>query len=413
MENKLLTNKHILVCYNLINYDLDEQTRKEFEYVKKNFCGIVFETEFINYLVQPNTLIYLCGDIEKYLLEEDIKNNKFFIVKEFSKNYGEKETIHFGTIPINLFNTGVYFRNFFEESKDYFNLLSSEHEYQDLTESSKGSKAFRKGIYLTNVEKEEDCYKFRLLRCSTNLDGPTENFGTTDKSVVNAVNDISKLFFEKDVELNHVLAQIYENQIVHSGDKVLERKAKIKDHSDKTKDMPTFGLMAFCTFYKDYSSGEFTKLDKVKRSNTDYFDYCYNDSSVLTKLRFRLKSGVEDPSFNKLFDITLYPNSVFLMSLETNRLYTHEIIPSTLPIAKIPTRLGYVIRCSKTKAIYKDNTTYIYDNDNNLVKLEEADVEGVKKLKDLYYRENTTDNILDYGKFYFSLNLGDYKCPVI
>jgi len=59
----------------------------------------------------------------------------------------------------------------------------------------------------------------------------------------------------------------------------------------------------------------------------------------------------------------LYPNSVFIMSLEMNRLYTHEISPSHLPMDLIPLRLGYVIRCSKTKAIYKDNKTYIINND--------------------------------------------------
>lgn len=64
------------------------------------------------------------------------------------------------------------------------------------------------------------------------------------------------------------------------------------------------------------------------------------------------------------FDITLYPNSVFVMSLDMNRLYTHEIIPSILPIDRIPTRMGYVIRCSKTNAIFKNEQTYII-NENN------------------------------------------------
>ena len=54
---------------------------------------------------------------------------------------------------------------------------------------------------------------------------------------------------------------------------------------------------------------------------------------------------------------------MFIMSLEMNRLYTHEICPSCLPMDLIPLRLGYVIRCSKTKAIYKENQTYIIDND--------------------------------------------------
>ncbi len=413
MENKLITNKHILLCFNMSK--VDEPYIKEFGIIKQFFCGIVFETEleFKSHVIQPNIMIYLCGDITNYLLDENIKYNNFYIVRDVSTNYEGYDSIGLGGVPINMYNTGVYFRDFFDQDKDYFNLLSGEHEYQDLTESNKAGKAFRKGIYLSKVNKlEDDTYKFNLLRCSSNLDGPTENFRITDQSVINSVNNISKMFFEQDVELNHVLAQIYENQIIETGDKVVERKAKIKEHSDKTKDMPINALMAFCTFYKGYSKCGFIELDKVKRSNTDLFDYCYKNTSVLTKLRFRLKSSVTDKSLNKLFDITLYPNSVFLMSLETNRLYTHEIIPSGLPIAKIPTRLGYVIRCSKTEAIYKYHTTFIVDADK-LVKMEDVDIDGVKKLKDFYYRENTTTDVMNYDKFYFSLNLGDYKCPVI
>ena len=68
------------------------------------------------------------------------------------------------------------------------------------------------------------------------------------------------------------------------------------------------------------------------------------------------------------------------MSLDMNRLYTHEISPSSLPMDLIPLRLGYVIRCSKTKAIYQNNQTYIVDN-NQLVKLQEATENDIKMLK--------------------------------
>src|SRR5690606_15009020 len=103
---------------------------------------------------------------------------------------------------------------------------------------------------------------------------------------------------------------------------------------------------AFCTFYKDFMNKKFD----------------INGTSVLTKLRFRLKKTVTDSDLVKSFDVVLYPNSVFMISLSTNRLYTHEIIPSVLPIDRIPVRMGYVIRCSKTKAVYKDDKTYMYQN---------------------------------------------------
>src|SRR4029079_302177 len=127
----------------------------------------------------------------------------------------------------------------------------------------------------------------------------------------------------------------------------VEKKAKIKKHSDKTKDMPLNGLIVFCTFYKDHLNNK-----NIQKSKNDAFDYCYKDTSVLTRLRFELKKTVNNSNLKRKFDVILYPNSVFIMSLSTNRLYTHEIVPSTLPIDMIPTRMGYVVRCSKMDAIY-------------------------------------------------------------
>ena len=100
------------------------------------------------------------------------------------------------------------------------------------------------------------------------------------------------------------------------------------------------------------------------------------------------------------------------MSLKTNRLYTHEIIPSSLPIDKIPTRMGYVIRCSDTNAVFKDGKTYIV-NDGKEIELEEPTSNGINDLKKLYYIENTsTEDVTYKNKFYFSLNKGDYTKPI-
>src|SRR3972149_3888392 len=176
--------------------------------------------------------------------------------------------------------------------------------------------------------------------------------------------------------------------------------------------MPKNALMAFCSFYKDYYNDNFNddRLRDVKKSN---YDYCYRNGSVLTRLRFRLKEEVKDDNFVKRFDITLYPNSVFLMSLSTNRLYTHEIIPSNLPISVIPTRLGYVIRCSNTNAVFKNGKTYICKYGKEF-ELEESTKEGIEELKDLYYKENKSIEIIDYeDRFYFSMNKGDYMKPIV
>lgn len=447
-ENTLLTNKHILLCldedmkYNesVENFRYIEQHNvKELENIKKNFCGIVYSDKetFIKHIYQPDTIIYICGDIYKFTIEYyknvlTVNNVKILVVAEFAFNceiYGNEQygVINMGEVPLNINNVGVYFRNLFSEN--YFTSISEEHKFQELTESNKPSNAFRKGIYLSKVENTEPIdntdntdktnneLKFNLLRCSSNLDGPTDNFRKTDIKIINQVNGISKSFFSENAELNHVLAQIYENKTIITDTKTVERKSKIKEHSDKTKDMPRNGLMAFCTFYKEYSYSQFDLSPKVNvninKSKTDNFDYCYNDTSILTRLRFRLKKTVADRSMIEKFDITLYPNSVFIMSLSANRLYTHEIIPSILSLDKIPTRMGYVIRCSKTKAVYKDkdNQTYIVEDGNNYVKLEEADDEGVKKLKEVYFKENVSDELITYDKFHFSMNNGDYLKP--
>lgn len=417
LENILLKDTHILLCID--KHFIDE----EFEYIKKNFCGIVFSNmdNFNNHSISPNAIIYLCGNIEQIqnkiiYLQESRMTLK--VIKKYSCNYeniiGNYKLIDMGEIPINIHNVGIYFRQLFNPGKNYFDLINNEHQFQELTESNKPSNAFRTGIYLTKIETlpaiqrntENNEIKFKLLRCSSNLNGPTDNFRKTDNEIINQVNEIAEHFFDKKTEFNHVLAQIYINKIINTDTKQVERKAKIKDHSDKTKDMPRNGLIAFCTFYKFD-----TELKNIKISN-DSYDYCYNETSVLTKLRFRLKNCVDDPILTKKFDVTLYPNSVFIISLLTNRLYTHEIIPSILPIDKIPTRMGYVIRCSKTDAIIKNGKTYI-DDDGKYVELEEPNVKDIKKLKDLYFKENTTSDIIHYDKFNFSLNSGDYVKPIV
>ena len=122
---------------------------------------------------------------------------------------------------------------------------------------------------------------------------------------------------------------------------------------------------------------------------------------------------MHDETLVKNFDVVLYPNSVYLMSLSANRLYTHAIVPSGLPIDKIPTRMGYVIRCSKTSAIHTNGTTYIVgdDNDSSLLKLEPSTLEGVQTVRDLYFKENSTDERIEYGTINFSMNKGDYEQP--
>lgn len=268
-----------------------------------------------------------------------------------------------------------------------------------------GGASLRQGIYLSDVQKiSDDGIKFNLLRCSTNLSGPTDNFRPVDHEIIAAVNEISSQYFKKPAPLNHVLAQIYNNS-VKTDNKVQQKKAVIKLHSDKTKDMPTNSLITFATFYDGVGDGQIN----ATRCNYDYY---YKNNSVLTKLHFKLKNVVDDKTLVKDFSLTLYPNSVFLIPLSTNRLYQHEIVPSILPINRIPTRLGYVIRCSNTVAIHTGGKTYI-DRSGRLTPLVEMTKEDGQYLKQLYLRENKSIDVVSYDGINYSMNSGDYKKPIV
>ncbi len=308
------------------------------------------------------------------------------------------EDVGLGRVPIRVGGVGVYYRRFFDG--DHFHRICAEHTFQALTESIKPSTAHRTGLYLTPVTQQEDGLHFHLLRCSTNLSGPTENFCATDRRIVDALNLEAASIFRDHAPLNHVLAQIYAN--THVGQK--QTKAKISAHADKTKDMPVDGIMAFCTFYD--------QLDRLGPLADDAFDRGYKGRSGLTRLRFRLKEGLESgPLRPAEFSLTLYPNSVFFMPLSTNRLYTHEIQSSILNAEMLPTRLGYVVRCSKTEAVHNDGTTFL-TIDEQLVPMEPPTEQGMLELRALYAAENKTADVIDYGdRFRFSMNSGDYKAP--
>ncbi|PWV54331.1 hypothetical protein [Chitinophaga sp. S165] len=404
MENSISKERNVLVVL-----QEEKEINSEARYLIDKFCGKVVNS-FSE--IQNNTgdrRIYVCGDISG--IKEDV--GPLYIIKELSNNYEnynkpDARLITLGEVPIIISNAGVYFRRLFT-GNDYFGKIKSEHAFQELTESNKPSKAFRKGIYLTKVEKEEnedgnEVLHYRLLRCSSNLTGPTDNFRTTDHEIIDALNDAVRYVFEYKTDLNHVLAQIYENRMKDESTEK-EVKSRIKAHSDKTKDMPKEGLIVFCTFYDNANA------EQLKLSLTDRYDRCYKEVSGFTRLHFKLKNTVDDESLEKEFSVTLYPNSVFMIPLSTNRLYTHEIRPSMLNADKIPTRMGYVVRCSNMEAQYMNDQAYIKEN-GSFFKLEKMTPETQEELRSFYYEENRTEKMVEYGKIHFSMNAGDYEKPI-
>ncbi|MEU4125883.1 hypothetical protein [Streptomyces virginiae] len=357
--------------------------------------------------------VYLCGDLSGSGTggRRPDAAARVFVVRELSHGYDEDaggrwDLIGLGRVPLRVHGVGVYYRRFFEPGADHFGRISAEHAFQSLTESDKPATAHRSGIYLTPVTRHGDELHFRLLRCSTNLSGPTEDFGPTDTRIVEALNREAATVFRNHAPLNHVLAQIYHNTLATEGRK--QSKAKISAHADKTKDMPAHGIMAFCTFYD--------RLDGLRPLAEDAFDFGVKGASGLTRLHFRLKEPSAQHDGGALpaqFTLTLHPGSVFLMPLSTNRLYTHAIRPSPLDAESLPTRLGYVVRCSSAEAVHKNGRTFL-KTAGDPAPLEQPTPAGMDELRRLYAEENRTSSFIDYGdRFPFSMNTGDYLAPAV
>ncbi len=351
--------------------------------------------------------VYLWGDASRAAALDLSAASRVLLIGDGARGDAQAERAPWpvvgpGRVPIDVHGLGVYYRCFFDPALDHAGRIRGEHSFQSLTESTKPGTAHRTGIYLSPVRAEADGLHFNLLRCSTNLSGPTDDFRATDRHIVDALNQEAALVFSGAAPLNHVLAQIYHNTPADAEKK--QAKARISSHADKTKDMPDHGVMAFCTFYE--------QLDRLAPMTGDPFDRGHRKISGLTRLRFRRKETAESGSSPEQFTITLYPGSVFFMPLATNRRYTHEIVPSELDATRLPTRLGYVVRCSKTEAVHEGGRTFLLQNGAR-VELEPPTPAGMTELRRLYAEENRSTARIDYGDgFRFSMNAGDYRAPI-
>jgi hypothetical protein len=159
--------------------------------------------------------------------------------------------------------------------------------------------------------------------------------------------------------------------------------------------MPDNGYIVFCTFYNSLLFKKGTYNDEIM----------YKKTSALTILRFVHKTT------KTITNIPLYQNSALFIDLNTNANYTHEIVPPNLSSTDVPTRLGYVVRCSKQNAKYTDKT-YIKSPNGEYVSLTEPTPEVITQLKKIYRDENMNSERPQYPFFDFSLNTGDYRKPI-
>jgi hypothetical protein len=288
--------------------------------------------------------------------------------------------------------TAVLYPAGFPNHEHLFGTIMGSHTFHALTESNKpADTSLRRGVYITRVDKSTGMYK--LLRCSTNLSGPTEDFAAVDEFIAHTVNGFVRANYDHAAEVDHVLAQVYHN---HVTDNSKHRKARISAHSDKTKDMAPNGVMAFVTLYADLGVHGTTFGTK--------------ETSTLTGLVWRRK---DDGTPSQKVEVLLPPGSVFIIPLSVNRAWTHETKPSSLPVDKIPTRMGYVMRCSNTWARFDPTlqTTVLEPEGLPLCPPTEKDLD---LLRVLYFRENTSVHRVHYPRpVLFSMNRGDYLPPTL
>lgn len=428
MAAVLQSKTHVLLCLPGVPTDAEHQLAT----LKNEFFGNVVdgvpEGGLKAHGYAPEAIVFVAGDVTFLLRHPNginmtrlarqtntIDENQVALIKPlcpacviiprvFTK-------VELGQVPRTVHGVGVYYPGLFTANgQGFYDQLHAAHEYQELTESLKPGVSYRKGRYLSRVSTEDNGdLKYHLLRCSTNFQVPTDNFRQVDELIVGKAQAAAHLTFgNTTAELNHVLAQVYHNHNTSPAPEstsTKERKARIKSHSDKTKDMPLHGIMVFCTFYSP-------DIDQ-KATISPTGDYMYKNGSVLTKLHWRLKPSVdpavrERDGLKESFSVLLHPDSLLLMPLSTNRLYMHEIVPPQLPVERIPTRLGYVIRCSKTLAVSTGGKTFV--KGTPLVK---PTVEQLEELKELYEEENCSTKVVQYRDISFSMNTGDYLPPVL
>jgi hypothetical protein len=219
-----------------------------------NFCGKTLNARLNDsWTWESNVHYWICGDIDFILSkcqDNTFDKRNITIVKQQSgaisttespfpdNKYDGYQVCTILEIPQIIHDVCVCFQNVFStlNRDSIFADIVDAHTFHSLTESNKPSNAFRKGVYLTKVEKCADgmfdSYSYHLLRCSSNLGGGSENLQTVDNDIINIANNAVKQCFDNiqtDNVLNHVLAQIYYNTTDENG----------KDKRRKSKDTVT------------------------------------------------------------------------------------------------------------------------------------------------------------------------------
>jgi hypothetical protein len=272
-------------------------------------------------------VIYVAGDVT--LIRKYTKDMRIVIIQDFSTRFKASDVcVNSWELPRWVHDIGVYIPRAYVAG--FYQQITVDHQFRT---SNKPGISHRSGIYLSRVKETETSIVYNIMRCSTTFKAPTDAFTDTDECIVQEANRHLNHCIHQCSDFNHVLAQLYTNTIVDGR----QIKAKLPAHSDKTEDMPVHAAIGFATFY-DLSNRK------------DEYDYNNNELARMQFLSKTCKTRM------KTIEVLLEPNSLLIIPLHTNQLYTHEIVPPVSTIDKVLTRIEYVMRSSNVEANFNKNT---------------------------------------------------------
>jgi hypothetical protein len=319
--------------------------------------------------------------------------------------------VELNQLPLKVGGMGVLWPYCFENQKQWINEIMRAHLFQEIRSTNKRGHFLANGFYATEVQRnpeqgkeEKEGLQFKLLRGSISLVGPTQNLQQVDFTILKRANEYVSHHFRNIPLLNHIWGQLHLTDTF--------KKPTNTICSDKTQDMPDRAVIGFITFYTIPDGIKYTR-----RGHGLEEDVFYKNTSVLTQLRFlRKKDAPTD--YPQYINVRLLQNSLFIIPLHMNRFYTYSTVAPSIPDHIGWTRVVYVVRTSHTDALWEKGFTWLQSKEKGKEewhKLRSPTLDEISKLKEHHLEQNASSAVIDYRKqkWFFSLNKGDYLCPIL
>lgn len=109
-ENKLLTKKHALLCF--------EQKSDDWKYLEDSFCGEILNSFDDIKSLHKDAILFVGGDIQELKSHSEVREHgNLFIIKELSKNYDDFDGFcdSLCKVPLNYTMSDCLFLNYFRK----------------------------------------------------------------------------------------------------------------------------------------------------------------------------------------------------------------------------------------------------------------------------------------------------------